>query len=192
MSRVAPRSIGAVNGASVTLRTLEVDHAVEALHYLDAVRKTALGLNLSPSDPLPTVESERQWIASQLETPGNLHLAAWAEGRIVGMCGAHAPTGLRTRHCATVGISLLSDWRSRGLGKRMMRALIDWARAEQHITVLRLEVFTDNPTALALYRKLGFETEGRKRWAVRREDGAYADAIEMHRWVGQDPPAPTQ
>jgi len=188
MSRIPAKSLGGANGVSVTLRTLETDHAVEALHYLDAVRKTTIGLNLSPEDPLPTVRSERDWIAAQLDTPGNLHLAAWAERRIVGMCGAHAPTGVRTRHAATVGISLLPDWRGRGLGERMMKTLIRWAKSQEQITVLRLEVFTDNPAALALYRKLKFETAGRKRWAVQREDGTYADAIEMHRWVGAGRP----
>jgi putative acetyltransferase len=191
VSRIPPRSIGAANGASVTLKTLETDHAVEALHYLDAVRKSTLGLNLSPEDPLPTVQSEREWIAAQIEAAGNLHLAAWADGRIVGMCGAHAPTGVRTRHAATVGISLLPDWRSRGLGERMMKTLIKWAKAQERITVLRLEVFTDNPAALALYRKLAFEASGVKRWAVRREDGVYADAIQMHRWVGPGRPPAT-
>lgn len=188
MSRIPPRSLGGANGVSVTLGTLETDHAVAAIQYLDDVRKTTLGLNLSPGDPLPTVRSEREWIAAQLDTPGNLHLAAWAEGRIIGMCGAHAPTGVRTRHAATVGISLLPDWRSRGLGERMMKTLIAWAAAQERITVLRLEVFADNPAALALYRKLDFETAGVKRWAVRREDGTYVDAIEMHRWVGDGPP----
>jgi len=188
MSRIEPRSLGAANGASVSLRTLESRHAVEAVQYLDAVRRTTVGLNLSPADPLPTIEAERQWIDAQIETPGNLHLAAWAEGRIVGMCGAHAPTGFRTRHAATVGVSLLPDWRSRGLGRRMMRAIIDWAEREPQLLVLRLDVFTDNPVALKLYRSLGFEVAGRQRWAARREDGASVDAIQMHRWVGDEAP----
>jgi len=52
--------------------------------------------------------------------------------------------------------------RRRGLGEKLMQDGEAWARAEG-ATLLALEVDQDNETALALYRKCGFEVAERYR-----------------------------
>jgi putative acetyltransferase len=68
-----------------------------------------------------------------------------------------------------------------------MQALCDVA--DRWIGVLRLElsVYCDNARAIALYRRFGFEIEGRYRGYVLR-DGAYIDAFAMAR-LHPAPPA---
>jgi putative acetyltransferase len=52
----------------------------------------------------------------------------------------------------------------------------NWLRIER----IELTVFADNPSALALYRKFGFEIEGTgKKFALR--NGEYVDAYYMAR-----------
>ena len=68
-------------------------------------------------------------------------------------------------------------WRGRGLGERLIRQTLDAARAFGFSRV-ELTVRDDNARAQALYRNVGFETEGRKRRAV-LVDGVFYDLIVM-------------
>src|SRR5437867_2396371 len=65
-----------------------------------------------------------------------------------------------TRHVATLGMFVVADRRSRGIGSALMAEAIRWARRHG---VLRIElaVYPHNEAAIALYRKFGFDVEGR-------------------------------
>lgn len=52
-------------------------------------------------------------------------------------------------------IAVDPEARGRGLGRRLMEAAVDLAR-QRGADLLRLEVRVDNPSAIALYRALGF------------------------------------
>ena len=67
--------------------------------------------------------------------------------------------------------------RRRGIGSALMAEALKWARSAG-ITKVELEVFPHNEPAIALYRKLGFEEEGRrrKRYLI---GGHYVDAVLM-------------
>jgi ribosomal protein S18 acetylase RimI-like enzyme len=54
-----------------------------------------------------------------------------------------------------LAIALHPDWRGRGVGRRLLEALIDHARATAE-TGLSLSVSRKNPVALRLYESLGF------------------------------------
>lgn len=58
-----------------------------------------------------------------------------------------------------ISIGVEAGWRSRGIGRALLNALIERARGEGHAS-LSLSVDARNTPALALYRSLGFETVG--------------------------------
>jgi RimJ/RimL family protein N-acetyltransferase len=98
---------------------------------------------------------------------------AEADGRMVGNLGVEIHGGL-----AELGMMVDSEWRGRGVGSALMEACIAWAR--QHgAHKLVLEVWPHNATATALYRKYGFEQEGRFRRHYRRRNGELWDAVRM-------------
>ncbi len=65
------------------------------------------------------------------------------------------------RHCGTLFIGLLPDWRGHGIGGQMLAASLDGAR-RGGLTRIELEVYEDNHNAIALYRRMGFKVEGLK------------------------------
>jgi L-phenylalanine/L-methionine N-acetyltransferase len=86
-----------------------------------------------------------------------------------------------------LGISVAQAAQGQGVGSALMTALCDYA--DRWLNTLRIEltVYTDNEVALRLYRRFGFEIEGRfKGYAMR--DGRYVDAYAMARFH----PAPAQ
>jgi ribosomal protein S18 acetylase RimI-like enzyme len=74
-------------------------------------------------------------------------------------------------------MGLLPEYRGRGLGRQLAVHAIEAAR-QKGIERIELEVFASNTPAIALYRALGFATEGTKRRA-RKLDGEYDDNIIM-------------
>ena len=79
-----------------------------------------------------------------------------------------------TRPIPLLGIGLVDDFHGRGLGREMMRFLIDEATSAG-CDGIELTTMTDNDGAFRLYRKLGFEhykdvenLQGTGEWVVER------------------------
>lgn len=75
----------------------------------------------------------------------------------------------------TIGVD--PAYQGRGIGRRLLRELLDFARGG----VVYLEVRTDNDAALALYRSVGFQRVGLRRRYYRVSG---ADAYTMRRDSG--------
>lgn len=170
---------------TITIRRARIDDAV-AIARLMADPAIYPGLMQMP---YVSEEAQRARLADGLG-PGkaDVLLVAERDGGIVGSSGMH-PTGPspRRRHTMVIGLSVRADVQGQGVGSALMQAMCDYA--DRWIGLLRLEltVYVDNERAIGLYRKFGFEIEGRHRGYVLR-DGAFIDAFSMAR-VHPAPPA---
>jgi ribosomal protein S18 acetylase RimI-like enzyme len=62
------------------------------------------------------------------------------------------------------------DMRSRGIGSKLFKEAEDLAR-QRNARRIEFDVFADNTRAVELYKRLGYEVEGRKRQAVQSSLG---------------------
>lgn len=147
---------------------LECFHAA-----LDVVARERAYLTFLQAPPL---EEMRTFVRRTINA-GEVQLVALDGATVVGWCDVLRVAREPLRHGGVLGIGLLPAWRGRGLGGRLMRRAITAAR-ERGLTRIELSVRHDNERAIALYRKLGFAEEGRKRNAM-RVDGVYYDQIFM-------------
>jgi phosphoribosylglycinamide formyltransferase-1 len=96
--------------------------------------------------------------ANRFDRPGEELFGAWVDGRVVGVCGLNvdpytAEEGVgRVRH-----LYVLSAFRRRGVGRRLIAAVIEAARGR--FGALRLR--TGNPEAARVYEAIGFQPSGR-------------------------------
>ena len=138
--------------------------------------------------PYADEEAWRQRLTDSC-APGkpDLGLAAELDGVVVGSAGLH-PVGVATRrrHVVMLGISVACHAQGKGVGNALMAALCDYADRWAGVLRIELTVFEDNERALGLYRKFGFEIEGRHR-AYAMRDGSYADVLSMARLHPQQP-----
>jgi RimJ/RimL family protein N-acetyltransferase len=107
-------------------------------------------------------------------------LVALSGDRVVGQLTATRNVNIY-RHLAELGMSVLPDFRGKGVGMGLMEGAKDWARAFG-VEKLVLQVVPDNARAIRFYQKAGFEIEGHRRGHAKLSYG-YEDLIEMGLWV---------
>jgi putative acetyltransferase len=91
----------------------------------------------------------------------------------------------RSRHAAALEtLAIAPSEKGSGFSRAMIEEAIEQMRSDGILRV-ELMVEADNPRALAFYRKLGFEQEGRLRNAYKRADRLdYVDELLLARWLG--------
>jgi RimJ/RimL family protein N-acetyltransferase len=110
-----------------------------------------------------------------------VHLLAFRGPRLVGHLTIERDRHPVTRHVGSLAIAVAADERGRGIGRRLMRAGLDWAR-DVGIEKVVLSVYPHNEAAIALYRSFGFVEEGRLARHSRKSYG-YEDEILMAVWI---------
>ena len=137
--------------------------------------------------PFPSQEMWKKRLAEP--DPNSVVLVVEADGEVIANAGLHPAQSVdirRRRHAMTFGMAVRDDWQGKGVGTKLMSALVDLA--DNWFGALRLEltVYTDNAPAIALYRKFGFEVEGTHR-AYALRDGRLVDTYAMARLHPQPP-----
>jgi ribosomal-protein-alanine N-acetyltransferase len=110
-----------------------------------------------------------------LDSPGVFALAA-AEGEPVGLILMRAAGG----EAEVLTLAVAPAHHRKGVGLALLIAGLELAQGMGAQTAF-LEVAADNPAALCLYRKAGFEAVGRRSAYYRRGSAPDADALVLRR-----------
>ena len=172
------------NGKICLFRCPEESDAEMLLEYLKATSAQTPYMIREPEEVRTSVEEEVEFIQRNRENPRALHLLAFVDGVFAGSC-SFAPRSerLRLRHRCNIGISLYRESWGMGVGTALMEEIIANAKAAG-FEQAELEVVSTNMPAIALYKKMGFETNGTVPHAMKYKDGAYADLLFMVKHLG--------
>ena len=133
----------------------------------------------TPEEFAPSLRRTRSWLKRLLASPYEIAIVAELEGRVIGLLDTATEPRRRLRHGTRFGLLVAGAMRNRGIGRAMVRRLIEWASAQESIERIELHVHADNAAARGLYASLGFVEEGIRRRAIRYEDGRYMDDVLM-------------
>lgn len=128
----------------------------------------------------PPLEDVRRFVSSGLAR-GMVQMLALDGARVVGWCDVSPHSLEGFRHGGELGMGILDGYRERGLGARLLEAVLTESRG-RGLARVGLEVYASNPRAIALYRRFGFSEEGVKR-AARILDGRAEDVVCMALWL---------
>lgn len=159
---------------SIVLERFTETHAeaVAALYNVPAVTRQVLQM------PFQSVDLWRKRAASDNER--RVSLVAIQAGAVVAQGSLEQFSRIRQSHCGEVGMAVALEWQGQGIGRQLLTGLLEVADNWMKLRRVELSVYADNQTAIALYRKLGFEDEGLLRdYAIR--DGQFTDALIMAR-----------
>lgn len=130
---------------------------------------------LAMVDP-PPKDAARAFV-DDMHQRGAVQFVAIAAGPVVGWCDIIPGVWEGFRHSGRLGMGIAPEFRGQGIGRRLLDATIDGARAAG-LTRIELEVFSSNTNAIALYERYGFAHEGLHRRG-RIIDGRVEDVVMM-------------
>ncbi|MGD0640596.1 MAG: N-acetyltransferase [Roseiarcus sp.] len=160
-----------VDGLRIRLRDdrdssdlLELFNEERFLHYASA------------RGPFSSVDELRAWLAN-IACSKNFEIVGVVAGKTIGFGGLYV-MGDGLDHSGWILLGVRESFQARGIGARLLRMLMATASAMMGLRRVQLTVFGDNTPAIKLYRRFGFEIEGRHRDFVRRREG-FVDALTM-------------
>ncbi|MCL4295090.1 MAG: GNAT family N-acetyltransferase [Anaerolineae bacterium] len=161
------------------IREARPDDAGQLIAYIQRLlAEPGINIPLTPAEFTLSVEEERQFLANCAAAANSICLLAEVDAGIVGELNCKGGTRQATRHAVTLGISVRQEWRGQGVGTALMTEAVAWAKQTGLVTRIELQVYTRNEPAIRLYRKFGFEVEGRRRRVI-FQDGDYLDDLIM-------------
>jgi len=126
-------------------------------------------------EPFADAAAFASWLRARGSRP--LDIVATHEGDPIGFAALHPGSETRS-HVGEIAIFVHDLFHGRGVGARLMNALMIAAASLRRLNRLELTVRTENRPALAMYLKFGFDIEGHHRRFARR-DGVDIDVFTM-------------
>jgi len=170
------------SGNSFEIREAKVSDAAEWMAFVCSIAAERDRV-MAFSDEWPeALEQQETIVQSILDHPGCCLALAVMGGEIIGAVELTGNRMRRTAHVASIGMSVHSQHRRRGVGQQLLKYGLMRAR-KMRLRKLKLSVFSQNRPAIALYQKAGFRNAGRCVDEVLLTDGSYDDLIHMERRV---------
>ena len=155
---------------------LTPDHAAAYRAFMlgtYARQPAAFTATVAEREPLPL-----DWWAARLSA--DWVAGAFSDRQLVGAVGLRRQTRPRTKHKATLfGLAVHPSARGQGIGRALVEAVLEAARAIPGLELVQLTVTESNTPARRLYTSCGFEVFGTEPMAIRVGDRFEA---KVHMW----------
>lgn len=123
-------------------------------------------------------ELSEEAVKQMIESTHSIYLVAEYEGQIVGHAFLEPFTLQSLQHVADLNIAVNLGWQKKGIGTKLLRQLLLCAKKSDVLEKIQLNVRASNAIAISLYKKFGFQEEGRLKNRLKVKD-AYIDDIIM-------------
>ena len=160
------------------VRPAEPSDAEQLTRLAEAVSGEPEAWLISTNGEWRSVGDERRYLKAVRRYPhAAVYVAEREDGAIIGRLSLARDTHPASAHVADLGLMVAQDARRQGVGRALLEASVEWAKASG-VRKLELHVFPWNEPAIQLYERFGFEREGVRKGHYARA-GEDVDAILM-------------
>ena len=172
------------DGREALLRSPKEEDIESTLEYLVvSAGETEYILRYPEECSKYTAESEKVLFEQKNKSPDAAVIMCIVDGKVAGNCEITFYKKLKTRHRASIGIALISEFWNEGIGTKMLQEMIHLAEAREYVTQIELDVVEGNSRARHLYEKMGFRITGVRPNAIRLKDGTFLNEYMMAREI---------
>jgi RimJ/RimL family protein N-acetyltransferase len=183
MAQLPAQDIALKTGGTARLRIAQPDDAAAIIHIRRMTIAEGGFTQASDGEGLRTPEEEMDYIQTLLDHPNYLFLVTETSAGVVGFLEFINGQYRRTEHTGMFSMFLLPDWRHQGLGKTLLKTMLDWATAHEVLEKISLAVVSSNRPAIQLYRSFSFKQEGCCPRDLKIGPNQYVDTLLMYRYV---------
>lgn len=152
---------------------ISLEHIKEYHTALDIVAKEKKYLAWSKAPPFETTQ---EFVKKNIENNIS-QFVVLDDKKVVGWCDVCPNNKPAYAHAGTLGMALLPDYRSRGIGRELLITTLRKAKANG-LERVELLVYKSNVVAKTFYEKMGFKIEGLRCKSI-KIDGCYEDDYIM-------------
>ena len=172
-----------MSNSKIVLRHGCVEDAVQSLALFHSVVEEEQFFMVSSEECNRTVAAQEAHIRHHVLERDSCIVVALNEDQLVGQISIRSGAFLRTKHVGTIEMFVARGFRGCGIGSQLLKFALRWCKQRSSLRKIDLSVFADNEGAVALYRKFGFEEEGRVKGAFREVDNRLRDNLLMGLWI---------
>ena len=182
MSTIDPEIYTLKNRKKLTIRTALAKDASQVVKLMKGVIKEGPFTLYESDEYSSTAKSEAKRIKRFKNAPGKIYLVGSIKDEITGFISFDNWDTRRTTHTGLFSIFLKKKFRGMGIGKLLIKSMLNWGKHNPVNKKISLAVFSTNKNAIALYKKLGFRREG----CCQRDmiiNGKYVDSVLMYKYT---------
>jgi RimJ/RimL family protein N-acetyltransferase len=161
----------------VIIREIKEGDAEEFLNLCRKIDAETSFMMFEPGERPTTIEEQKNEIRYILSRDNQTIFIAENDSHLIGYLIAYGGRYKRNRQTVYIITGILQGFTSQRTGTKLFEEMERWAQ-EKKIRRLELTVMVNNEAAIALYRKIGFEIEGRKKHSL-FINGTYVDEYWM-------------
>ena len=167
---------------ALIIRNATVRDATEIIeHTIKVLKENSTVLGTTLDEFAITTEQEEDWI--KLHNQQGILLVTEINKNIIGILSFRLSLRQKYKHQGTFGMSIQQSYTNKGIGSSLLIRLLEWAKGDNRVEKISLEVFSNNKRAIHLYTKHGFSEEGRRKRHVKLGPNEYVDEILMCKFV---------
>ena len=170
------------NGDTLKLREAQEKDGALVVDFMNEVAGESDNLSFGKDEFYSNVEQEQIFLESTRKDKKSLFLLAEIDGELVAQGSLNANKRKRMKHRASFGITVKKKFWNIGIADSMLNTFLEFAQNTGVLSVISLEVRSDNIHAIHLYEKYGFKKVGIHRNFMRIDDSYYdVDLMELYK-----------
>lgn len=173
---------GIVESDDITIREVAENDAKDILNLILEMSEESDNFPFTSEDYSMSAENQRSFINYMHYMKNSIFYAAFSDEVPVGIIYLEGGKRKRTFHVCNLGMGIKKTYWNKKIGTRLLEHALDFAFSSESIAKIDLQVRTDNVHAIKLYKKYGFEIEGKIKRALFIDDRFY-DYLSMGRLI---------
>ncbi len=173
---------GTHEAEDIIIREVTEDDAKEILNLVLQMSEESDNFPFTSKDYSMSLENQRSFINYMQYMKNSIFYAAFDERKPVGIIYLEGGKRIRTFHSCNLGMGVKKDYWNKKIGTMLLQKSLDFVLSNENIAKIDLQVRTDNSYAIKLYKRYGFEIEGKIKRAL-FIDGRFYDYLSMGRLI---------
>ncbi len=168
------------SGKKIIFRPLQISDLDEALKYINKLSKE--DTYICYSGEIITREDEEKWlkeIVKKIEQKKGIAIGAFLNETLIGTSDISS-LRRREKEVGLFGLSIDKEYKGERIGTALANYVLGLGKSYLNLRMATLGVFSNNPKAKYIYKKLGFKEYGTLPKSVLFK-GKYVDHIYMYK-----------